>query len=360
VRGKLKKTLITDTYGESHVWDRRTPGTPLNGYRAFVTNQVKSNLVKNSSGAVCSAIFFGNWSDLIIGMWGASGLGVDYRNATNNGTSQMVTNYQSLQLVVPLTYKTGGFSIGLAPVLNYGALDTQWSFFGNPAQTAGAGASQDLSWGANLGLGYQTGGLTLGAIYKSSIEMEYEGQPALDADNVLPGFGITDATNWRLDVPAEYGVGGSYAFGKHTIAMDVKIIEYGDTKGWQDFGWNDQNVIAIGYQYNTAKWALRAGYNYGKAPIENLVETLGATPGTPDFRNTGSNYFNAVGFPASVEQHITFGGSYKFTQNMALDLAFTYAPEEEIQYNITNMTGGDPVTTTHSQTALTAGLHFSF
>jgi long-chain fatty acid transport protein len=119
-------------------------------------------------------------------------------------------------------------------------------------------------------------------------------------------------------------------------------------------------VIAIGYQYNTEKWALRAGYNYGKAPIENLVETLGATPGTPDFRNTGSNYFNAVGFPASVEQHFTFGGSYKFSQNMALDLAFTFAPEDEIQYNVTNMTGCDPVTTTHSQTALTAGMHFSF
>jgi long-chain fatty acid transport protein len=305
-----------------------------------------------------------------IGMWGASGLGVDYRNddngnpmavppEPNDGTAQMVTNYQALQLVVPLAYKTGGLSLAVAPVLNYGALDTNWDM----GAQVGAGVSQDLSWGANLGAAYQTGGLTVGAMYKSSIKMDYTGQPALDPD-VLAGFGITGVTEGRLDVPAEYGIGASYAFGKHTIAADVKTIKYGSTKGWEDFGWKDQNVIALGYQFDAGKWALRAGYNYGKSPIENLSEATFTGLDPAEFANTSRNFFNAVAFPATVEQHLTLGGSYIFSKTMGLDLAFTYAPEKKTTFDTQNFAlagmGGPEVETKHSQTALTAGLTFKF
>jgi long-chain fatty acid transport protein len=297
-----------------------------------------------------------------VGMWGASGLGVDYRATdANAGVAQMVTNYQILQLIVPLTYKTGGLSLSVAPVLNYGTLDADWQFPGFGSESGGV--AQDIAWGANLGAAYQTGGLTLGAVYKSSIKMSYDGQPPTDPD-VVAGFGIVNYPDGRLDVPAEYGIGASYVIGgKHTIAADVKNIAYGSTKGWEDYGWKDQTVIALGYQFDAGKWALRAGYNYGKAPIENLTETVPAGPGTEELGNTSRNFFNAVAFPASVEQHVTFGGSYAFNKTLALDLAFTYAPEEKITYDTANFGGfglDTSVETKHSQTAVTAGLTFTF
>ena len=43
---------------------------PMNGYRAYVTNAVPNTNVKGNSGAVCSSLIFGNWSDLMIGQWG--------------------------------------------------------------------------------------------------------------------------------------------------------------------------------------------------------------------------------------------------------------------------------------------------
>jgi HK97 family phage major capsid protein/HK97 family phage prohead protease len=46
-----------------------TPGT-LNGYPLAPTNQVPSNLVKGSSGAVCSALLMGDFSQAIVGFWG--------------------------------------------------------------------------------------------------------------------------------------------------------------------------------------------------------------------------------------------------------------------------------------------------
>jgi HK97 family phage major capsid protein len=66
VRGKLKKTFRNATYGELPIWE----GSELNGHRSLVTNQVRSNLDKGSATGVCSAIIYGNWDDLVMGLWG--------------------------------------------------------------------------------------------------------------------------------------------------------------------------------------------------------------------------------------------------------------------------------------------------
>lgn len=60
------------------------------GYRTAVTNSVASNLVKGSSGAVCSAIFFGNWADVLIGMWGGLDLILDQSVLATSGGRRLV------------------------------------------------------------------------------------------------------------------------------------------------------------------------------------------------------------------------------------------------------------------------------
>jgi HK97 family phage major capsid protein len=67
VRGKLKRTEKAATTGQ-FVWGDALEAT-LNGYRALVSNQVRSNITKGS-GSNLSACFFGNWADLLIGEWG--------------------------------------------------------------------------------------------------------------------------------------------------------------------------------------------------------------------------------------------------------------------------------------------------
>lgn len=74
VRGKLKTT--SKVSGQNgFIWDEG--GTPLNGYRAAVTNIMPSNLTKGTSTGVASAILFGNFQDLIVGMWGGLDILVD-------------------------------------------------------------------------------------------------------------------------------------------------------------------------------------------------------------------------------------------------------------------------------------------
>jgi HK97 family phage major capsid protein/HK97 family phage prohead protease len=86
VRGKLKGT--SKVSGQNgFVWEGGD--TPLNGYRAAVTNGVPSNLTKGT-GTNLSAIIFGNFADLLIGMWGTLDLMVDPYSNSTSGTVRVV------------------------------------------------------------------------------------------------------------------------------------------------------------------------------------------------------------------------------------------------------------------------------
>ena len=87
VRGKLKSVEKATNTG---MFVYTEGSTPLNGYQTVITNQVASNLVKGTSGAVCSAIFFGNWRDLLIGMWSGLDLLVDPYTGSTAGTVRVV------------------------------------------------------------------------------------------------------------------------------------------------------------------------------------------------------------------------------------------------------------------------------
>ncbi len=55
--------------------------------------------------------------------------------------------------------------------------------------------------------------------------------------------------------------------GRSVIAFDYKRINWASAAGYEDFGWEDQDVYAIGYQHTQDNWAIRTGYNYAKSPI---------------------------------------------------------------------------------------------
>jgi hypothetical protein len=79
---KVGSTFPIFTWGEGN--------TPLNGYQAAVTNAVPSNLTKGTASAICSAIIFGNFADLIIAMWGGLDLTVDPYSKSTTGAVRVV------------------------------------------------------------------------------------------------------------------------------------------------------------------------------------------------------------------------------------------------------------------------------
>ncbi len=88
VRGKLKVTEQFATTNGKPVWAEGN--APLNGYQAGVTNAVPSNLTKGTASGICSAILFGNFADLMIGMWGTLDLMVDPYTGSTAGTIRVV------------------------------------------------------------------------------------------------------------------------------------------------------------------------------------------------------------------------------------------------------------------------------
>ena len=293
-----------------------------------------------------------------IGMWGTGGMGTDYSQGAglNNTILQggfsnfdMVTNLQLMQFAVPFAYKTDGLSIAIAPILQYGNLDISYSlpspFAPPPYPTVGAGLAQDFGFGYSLGATYDfSNGLVLGAVYKSTIDMEFTNQ----LSTATVPFGITLPDGDHLEQPAEIGVGLAYTMDQHTFAFDYKKIQWSDAKGYKDFQWEDQNVYAFGYQYAQDNWALRLGYNYASSAV---VETI----------NPAINMFNLLGFPATEEQHYTVGGTYAFNNQFSVDLAYVYAAENTETFDVSALGMGiDSVTTDHSENSLSFQLTYKF
>jgi long-chain fatty acid transport protein len=281
-----------------------------------------------------------------IGMWGTAGMGVDHRDAPGN--FNMVTNLQLMQFGVPVAYKQGGLSVGITPILQYGSLDINYA---TPAGVTGAGVAQDLAFGYTAGAAYEMSGITLGAVYKSAIEMDYTNV----LSTAMAGFGVSGFSD-KLEQPAEMGIGLSYKMREHTIALDYKQIKWSDAKGYKEFKWDDQDVYAIGYEYATSGWAARVGYNYAKSPISDQGLADGGL----------TNALNLLGFPATVESHYTVGGTYNLSKQTSVDLAYVYAPEVEDSYNHALFTQNPlspvivPITTKHSQQAVSVQLSYAF
>lgn len=63
--------------------------TSLAGARCGVSNQIPSNLTKGTA-TNCSAIIYGNWADLIIGMWGTLDLTVDPYALSTQGAVRII------------------------------------------------------------------------------------------------------------------------------------------------------------------------------------------------------------------------------------------------------------------------------
>jgi len=313
----------------------------------------------------------GNWH-IGIGMWGTAGMGTDYSKAEMSfsptsypkfGNLNMVTNLQLMQFAVPVAYKSGGLSVAVAPILQYGNLDINYKMpdgRGN-INTIGTGLAQDFGFGWSVGGSCDfSNGLTIGAVYKSSIEMDYSNQLSnATAPFVAMGAFPAPMAN-TLEQPAEIGIGFAYSAGAHTFGFDYKKIKWADATGYKDFGWEDQNVYAVGYQYAENNWALRVGYNYASSAV---VEQSGATTPQGMGAQSALNFFNLLGFPATAEQHYTIGGTYEFSETFSLDLAYIYSPSSEKTFGIPAFAqtfGTDSITTDHKESSLSFQLTYTF
>lgn len=87
--GKLAQTVVAATTDTRMIWSGALDNGQLGGYKAVASNQVSSTLGGGSE----HGVIFGNWSDALIGMWGALELVVDPYALKKQGMIE-VTSFQ--------------------------------------------------------------------------------------------------------------------------------------------------------------------------------------------------------------------------------------------------------------------------
>jgi len=309
-----------------------------------------------------------------IGIFGVAGMGVDFRDNPNLNNAR--TNLQLMKFAPSLAYNGGNWGVGASVAVMYGSLDIAYKLYDinntpyvNPvsgtAQQGGTGGVSD-----DYGLGWQIGGyfdvtdsLTLGATYQSPITLKYKGQIASAAADFNLGSRISSD---KLEQPATLGVGVSYSTGAYELTVDFKQIKWGDATGYKEFGWEDQNVIALGARYQGNGYWVGIGFNKGDNPIKKNPT------GNPQL-DGALNRLNYLMFPGTVEKHWTLGGGYRFSKTFSVDVALTYAPE--VKDTVTNgfamdannnpadgpeVQGQFDLITKHSQVGYTLSLHYDF
>jgi len=275
-----------------------------------------------------------------IGAYGIAGMGVDYAQNLYGGVTY--SSYSQMRFAPGVAYRLNDmFSLGATVNVMYAEMgyDAAEGLLQVPHQAASA-----FGMGATIGVQVRAmKGLTFGAAYetKSWFQDFKFNVPAHQPLNPQTGMPMVDQSGQPVILPASvdsitFNQPSSATVGvavhvaePFTIAADVQYIRWTESNGqnqplytsdvtktgampW-DLNWTDQWVFKIGAQYKaTRSLALRAGYNYGKMPLD------------------ASRAFENIAFPAIAEHHITGGLGYDVTDHFGLNFAVMVVPEAKL------------------------------
>ena len=280
------------------------------------------------------------------GMYGTSGMGVDYASGLMMPATAMpsppmywdgYSNISFWQMAPTLAWNENDkLSFGVSLNVDYQSVAFQQRVLAD-TDADGAGdtliSNFNLSRGASgMGFGISFGvlydvsdKLTIGASYKSKQdfnELEYN---LAQGDITDPVAGAMPAGIYKLDLdfPHQMAVGlSARPNDQWTVSADLKMIKWSSTMDKlavvgpngitipMDPGWDDQTVFALGVQYAlNDRVNLRAGYNYASSPIEDADVSR-----------------NLI-LPAVVESHYTIGADYALNNHWELAWHYMVAPE---------------------------------
>jgi long-chain fatty acid transport protein len=209
--------------------------------------------------------------------------------------------------------------------------------FAGPGATGTSGNGNDYSYGAGVRFGwlgkFLDKRLSLGVNYASKVWM-----------TKFDKYDTLFAEQGNFDIPEHYSIGLAYKLtDKLTVAADVQQINYSNVASignpgpvdpvdlnplcpgvdppicnlggdlGMGFGWSDATAYKIGmnYDYNDT-WSFRVGYNHGDTPIQS-----------------DQVLFNMLA-PATVEDHITLGASYRPSKNIEWTVNAMHALENTV------------------------------
>jgi len=309
-----------------------------------------------------------------LGMYGTAGMGTDFRGDNINASIGKVGLYNMrsalmlMQFAPSLAYNKNNYGLGISAIMQYGQLSIDYDTAQSPAEPnpgalkhVGNGPSQDYGYGYQVGGFYNiNSNLTFAGVYKSAIDMEYKDQisKAALAFGYGSHAGAMSAKSDHLEQPSEIGIGISYNMKHMVYTADYKNIKWGEAKGYKDFGWENQKVLALGIKHLAKDYWYGLGFNKANNPIINNTDTT-SVAGAANTNGDTMNLFNYAMFPGTITKAYTFGAGYDINKNSTLSFAYMYAPEVSNTVNGATV-GVGIITTKHSQSVTTIAYKFKF
>lgn len=264
------------------------------------------------------------------------------------GNGSLGVDLMQLVIAPTLAYKvTPNHSIGISPLLGIQRFKIEGAqafagFSTDPANVSNRGHEYAHGYGVRVGwFGKLSDSVNVGAAYSTKIYMtefdKYRGLFAEQGDFDMPenyNIGVAIKVSPKLTVAADYqrinysGVNavGNPSAGLLQCAGGNMAFCLGGSSG-AGFGWKDVNVFKVGFEYQYGqRWTLRAGYDHTDNPIGASDVTINILA------------------PGVVQDHLTFGFTYKTSTSGELTFAYMHAFNKSVSgpsfFN--NFTGGLP------------------
>ena len=241
-----------------------------------------------------------------------------------NGVGRLYSEAQFAQISPAVSYQlTDRLAVAVGPMVTLGALVADPLLFIAPnpnGYPTGRGTQLTFGGGAQGGLFYQgDGDWDFGASIKSPQwlpKFQYTTEDAAGG----PRYGEVG-----VDLPMILSVGAAYRGFENVIwSLDYRYFDFRHAEGLGDvgftsdgalkgLGWRSVNGLTTGVQYRINEaLAVRGGYGINQAPIEPATAGLN------------------IASPLVQTQAMHIGGSLAVNRQAALNVAYSYFPQNEV------------------------------
>jgi long-chain fatty acid transport protein len=290
-----------------------------------------------------------------LGMYGIGGSAVNYPAAslrTNPilspqapygvGLGRLSANVELYQIAPVLSYEVDEhLSIGFGPTVTLGKLYCSPLFLGPLYTDSLTGASAYSS-----GVGTRNmwgGGFQVGAYYTTDADWHFG--TSVTSPQWLEriryksedAHGNPESVTFAFDLPLQASVGAAYSgFEKWVLAADVRYIDYANTTGFKESGYNaDGSVKGLGWEN---VWALCLG---AQRQLNDRLFVRGGYQLNSNPITSESVIYN-VASPLIVKHSLHLGLSYIFADNWMASLACIHCFEADATGPISTPAGTVP------------------
>ncbi len=292
-----------------------------------------------------------------LGLFTLGGGGVNYPGDPGNpilspvgpvGQNYVGSIYSSLtmfQLAPTVSYKvTDRLVVGFGPTIDISMASFNPAFFASPNQVVGP----DRFSSATHSRPFWGGGFRVGLVYSLTDHLDlgfgYTSQQWLEQWKFNASNARGEPRELTLDasLPAIYSWGLAYrGFDRCTLAVDMRYFDYANSELFGTpvpeggLGWDSVFSIALGAHYQvTQRVAVMGGYQYNTNPIP-----------------TTATLFN-IQAPAFLQNTISVGSTYNFTDCLSLSLGYALSFENSITGTAREIPGAGITMTASNQSML--------